>query len=113
MTFDLELGTSSYFDPIKKETRVINQDSLKIAGEGLIKSILYYFGFVKKGNQTWIEGIIPRSIWCQENQPDPAQDEVRQSLSSLYAYPFVTKKHPNLAWTQKLGDGKDEVDLTG
>ena len=47
MTFTLELGTSSYFDPIKKETKVVDQNSLKIVGEGLIKSILYYFDFVK------------------------------------------------------------------
>ncbi|MFH1904446.1 MAG: M14 family zinc carboxypeptidase [bacterium] len=48
MTFTLELSTSSYFDPIKKETRVVDQKSLSIVGEGLIKGILDYLGFVEK-----------------------------------------------------------------
>ncbi|MFH1477748.1 MAG: M14 family zinc carboxypeptidase [Verrucomicrobiota bacterium] len=40
MAFSLELGTSSYFDPIKKESRIVDQPSLRIVGEGLLKAIL-------------------------------------------------------------------------
>jgi len=47
MTFALELGTSSYFDPVKKASRIVDQKSLSVVGEGLIKSILSYLEFVK------------------------------------------------------------------
>ncbi|MFH1904447.1 MAG: M14 family zinc carboxypeptidase [bacterium] len=42
VTFDLELGTSSYFDPIKKESMIVDQKSLSIVGEGLLKSLLAF-----------------------------------------------------------------------
>jgi len=39
IAFDVEFSTTSYFDPIKKCSKVVTQESLKIIGEGFLKAV--------------------------------------------------------------------------
>lgn len=42
ISLTLELSTSSYFNPVLRKTRVFDQDSLEIVGEGILKAFLAY-----------------------------------------------------------------------
>jgi len=39
LTFDVEFSTASYFDPIKKCSKIVTQESLEIIGKGFLKAV--------------------------------------------------------------------------